>query len=110
MPNKAFNPSALEDARSGLTTALDRTMTIWRIQTLLHRLRQGQLTARQMLLYLIAATVSATLIFVFTDWSRPWDRDEFETGVDSLTTLMNGTASQSCGFCCATKSDLTRRA
>jgi hypothetical protein len=68
-------------------------MTIWRIQTLLDRLRQGQLTARQMLPYLIAATLSATLIFVLTDWSRPWDRDEFETGVDSLTTLMNGLTS-----------------
>jgi hypothetical protein len=68
-------------------------MTIWRMRTLLDRLRQGQLSARQLLPYLITATVAATLIFVFTDWSRPWDRDEFATGVDSLTTLMNGLTS-----------------
>jgi hypothetical protein len=43
-----------------------------------------------MLSFLIAAMVSVTLIFVVTDWSRPWGRDEFETGVDSLATLMNG--------------------
>ncbi|HKS57617.1 MAG TPA: hypothetical protein VJS12_20130 [Steroidobacteraceae bacterium] len=33
---------------------------------------------------------TCTLTFVFTDWSRPWDRDEFETAIDSLTTLANG--------------------
>jgi hypothetical protein len=65
-------------------------MIIWRIRTLSDRLRQGRFTARQALPYLIAAIVAVTLTFVFTDWSRPWDRDEFETGVDSLTTLMNG--------------------
>ncbi len=27
---------------------------------------------------------------MLADWSRPWDRDEFETAVDSLTTLANG--------------------
>jgi hypothetical protein len=63
---------------------------MWRIRTLSDRLRQGPLTARQALPYLIAAMASVTLIFVFADWSRPWDRDEFETGVDSLTTLANG--------------------
>lgn len=63
---------------------------MWRIRTLSNRLRQGPLTARQALPYLIAAMASVTLIFVFADWSRPWDRDEFETAVDSLTTLANG--------------------
>lgn len=65
-------------------------MNFWRIRTLTDRLRQGQLTARQVLPYLFSAMMSVTLIFVFTDWSRPWDRDEFEAGVDSLTTLTNG--------------------
>lgn len=65
-------------------------MIIWRIRALVDRLRQGPLSARQVLPYLIAAMVSATMISVFTDWSRPWDTDEFETGVDSLTTLVNG--------------------
>lgn len=65
-------------------------MIVWQIRTLSDRLRQGPLTARQALPYLIAAIASVTLTFVFADWSRPWDRDEFETGVDSLTTLVNG--------------------
>jgi hypothetical protein len=65
-------------------------MITWRIRILSDRLRQGPLTARQALPYLIAAMASVTLIFVFADWSRFWDRDEFETGVDSLTTLVNG--------------------
>jgi hypothetical protein len=65
-------------------------MIVWQIRRLSDRLRQGPLTARQALPYLIAAMASVTLIFVFADWSRPWDRDEFETGVDSLTTLVNG--------------------
>jgi hypothetical protein len=65
-------------------------MILWRIRELSDRLRQSPLTARQALSYRIAAMASVTLIFVFADWSRPWDRDEFETGVDSLTTLANG--------------------
>jgi hypothetical protein len=65
-------------------------MIIWRIQTLVDRLRRSHLTARQLMPYLIAAAAACSLTFVLADWSRPWDRDEFETAVDSLTTLANG--------------------
>ena len=65
-------------------------MVVWRIRRLVARLRQGPLTARQVLPYLVAAMAACTLTFVFTDWSRPWDRDEFEAAIDSVTTLANG--------------------
>jgi hypothetical protein len=68
-------------------------MIVWRVHALSNRLKERPLTARESLPYLIAALVAATLVFVFTDWSRPWDRDEFETGVDSLTTVINGLVS-----------------
>jgi hypothetical protein len=65
-------------------------MIIWRIRTLVDRLGHSHLTARQLMPYLIAAAAACTLAFVFADWVRPWDRDDFETAVDSLTTLANG--------------------
>ena len=68
-------------------------MVVWRIRVLSSQLKEAQFAAGQILPYLVAALVFVTLIFVFTDWSRPWDRDEFETAVDSLTTLMNGVIS-----------------
>lgn len=65
-------------------------MIIWRVRALSDRLSEGPLTARESLPYLAALLVAITLSFVFADWSRPWDRDYFEAGVDSATTLLNG--------------------
>ena len=65
-------------------------MIIWRIRRLVDRLRDNRLTARQLMQYLIAAAGAFALTSVAAEWSRPWDRDEFETAVDSLTTLVNG--------------------
>ena len=65
-------------------------MIIWRIRTLSELLRRSHFKARHILPYLIVAMALVTLVFVFTDWSRPWDRDEFEAGIDSLTTVANG--------------------
>lgn len=75
-------------------------MIIWRIRTLVDQLRHSRLTARQLLPYLISAAAACTLTFVFADWSRPWDRDEYETAVDSLTTLLNGLISASGIYSC----------
>jgi hypothetical protein len=67
-------------------------MIIWNIHALTDQLR-GRFSARQIRPYLMAAVLLASLMFVFADWSRPWDRDSFEAGVDSLTTLLNGAIS-----------------
>jgi hypothetical protein len=68
-------------------------MIIWRIHRLTDQLRSGHFSAQQMRPYLVAAMLWASAAFIFADWSRPWDRDEFEAGVDSLSTLINGVIS-----------------
>ena len=75
-------------------------MTLWRIRTLVDRLRSSPLTAREVMSYLIAVIAACTLVLVFTNWSRPWDRDEFEAAVDSLTTLAGGLISGAGLYCC----------
>lgn len=68
-------------------------MIIWRIHALTDQLRSGRFSAQQVLPYLVSAVLLASLMLVFADWSRPWDRDDFETSIDSLTTLINGVIS-----------------
>lgn len=68
-------------------------MIIWRIHKLADQLRSGEFSARQVRPYLMAAVLWASAAFVFADWSRPWGRDDFETAVDSITTLINGVIS-----------------
>lgn len=68
-------------------------MIIWRIGRLVERIGNRPLSSRELLPYVIASALLAALAFVATDWSRPWDRDDFEAAFDSATTLLAGAIS-----------------
>jgi len=65
-------------------------MIIWRIDRLRAQLRDRALTSREVLPYAAVAIAMVVFLYVLEDWDRPWDRDVFEAGVDSGTTVVNG--------------------
>jgi hypothetical protein len=68
-------------------------MIIWRIGRLVEQIGRQPLSSRELLPYAIASAILAALAFVVADWLRPWDRDDFEAVVDSVTTLLAGVIS-----------------
>jgi hypothetical protein len=68
-------------------------MIIWRIGRLVEHIGNRPLSSRELLPYAIATALLIALAFVAADWSRPWDRDDFEAAFDSVTTLLAGVVS-----------------
>lgn len=68
-------------------------MIIWRIRRLVELAGSRALSSRELLPYALTSAIVAFLAFIVAEWLRPWDRDGFETAVDSVTTLLAGVTS-----------------